>query len=467
MLGSFSSFCRYLYLHKGNAKQQHIWDTALHEYILSGVTSELCTTLITHLEQENPTSLAQQFTALGSISNYHWWHYIRCDGQVSTATFHVNLHEHFLYHPSCEDTDGCLRYKHLPKSPRNRLMYYILNEDVYPGLAQATLKELIKIDTDGELSPFHSISEEAEEPPQKKRRKHSSKVLTLTADILCNSLGMEPSHVKNYADSNRTLYTVFSEQLKTCGTTMWRQHSSLQDTIVMSDYDCKSGFLSPSSFVHVTCTFPTENHEENYLLKCSCQAYSVMQNIAISNVTTPCGDSVLDHKSVTCMHCRFYKEHLLKHRLKLENRNNLEVYSKEMRASGANLNDPVVLLGIADVSGTTKLSVTFENTHAMVHINFTPSGACYANCQNGECCARMLNKKKVPKEVSVQNELQNLCGHIKTLHANLEILRKIFPLYFATLEEPEDSDTNQCQTAMVENTDDANLLIDQVFMLSS
>lgn len=415
--------------------------------------------------KKKPTSLSEQFTTLGSISNYHWWHYIRCDGQVSTGTFHVNLHEHFLYHPSCDLSDGCLREKHLPKSPRNRLMYYILNEDIYPGLAQATVKELVKIDTAKELSSFYNTSEGNEEPPLKKRRKHSSRVLALTADILCNSLGMEPSCIKNCADSNRALYTVFSEQLKTCGVIIWRQYSSLQDTAVMSDYDCRSGALCPSSYVHVTCTLLSENCEENYLLKCSCQTYNIMQNIAVTNMASslPCEYSILDHASITCMHCRFYKEHLLQHRHKLETRTDSGSFSRQVKVSVANLNDPVVPLGTPDISGTTKLSVAFEDCLSMIHINFTPGGACYANCQNGECCARMLNKKKVPKEVSVQMEGQNLCGHIKTLYANMEILKELFPLYFSTHEELEESNISQYQSATIENTDDSNLQ-NQVFI---
>ena len=105
---------------------------------------------------KKPLSLNDQFTLLSSISNYHWWQYIGCDGDISCKSFHVNLHEHLFYHPSCDISDDNLRQKHLPKSPRNRFMYYILNGDIYPGAEVATLKHLLKIDN-GEFNQTHGI----------------------------------------------------------------------------------------------------------------------------------------------------------------------------------------------------------------------------------------------------------------------------------------------------------------------
>ena len=70
---------------------------------------------------------------------------------------------------------------------------------------------------------------------------------------------------------------------------------------------------------------------------------------------------------------------------------------------------------------------------------------CFANCQNGECKARLLNKKKVPKSTSIQNT-ENLCGHIHTLLANLEILEGLFPHYFNTTLQDDTSSVIETDT---------------------
>ena len=64
-----------------------------------------------------------QLSLLSSISNFHWWQCIRCDGKKSSSDICVNLTDHFLYHPSCEQTDT-FKLKYIPKFPRNKLMYY-------------------------------------------------------------------------------------------------------------------------------------------------------------------------------------------------------------------------------------------------------------------------------------------------------------------------------------------------------
>ena len=41
----------------------------------------------------------------------------------SSSDICVNLTDHFLYYPSCEQTDT-FKLKYIPKFPRNKLMYY-------------------------------------------------------------------------------------------------------------------------------------------------------------------------------------------------------------------------------------------------------------------------------------------------------------------------------------------------------
>ena len=54
-------------------------------------------------------------------------------------------------------------------------------------------------------------------------------------------------------------------------------------------------------------------------------------------------------------------------------------------------------------TGTTKLSVISEEDVALVHLNLDSTNSCFANCQKGEWNARLMNKKEVPKSVSIQN----------------------------------------------------------------
>ena len=88
-------------------------------------------------------------------------------------------------------------------------MYYILNYNIYPGLAIATLKQLLTMDQQKDISSnyFQGFSsEDQNEPPLKRQRKHT--VLNLTPEILCKSLRIQNAIIDNCADPNRSLYSV-------------------------------------------------------------------------------------------------------------------------------------------------------------------------------------------------------------------------------------------------------------------
>ena len=95
---------------------------------------------------------------------------------------------------------------------------------------------------------------------------------------------------------------------------------------------------------------------------------------------------------------------------------------------------------MAAQNATTKPSVVHEDTVAMIHINFNESKSCLAKCQNGECIARLQNKKKIPKSVSIWPVLRNCLGIIQTLFANFEIVRELFPDYFCHTGDQEEFD---------------------------
>ena len=172
----------------------------------SGELEVLSSTLVTHIRDMTLDTIQNQLSLLGSISNYHWWHYICLDGQASSQSIGVNLHEHFLYHPTCDTDADKHRQKYLPKSPRNWLMYYIINDDIYPASAvAATLKQLIKIDKKKkeETSVFPDENQSITDIvhlPHKKHRRFASHILKLTPDILFKSLDISNSVISNCAD---------------------------------------------------------------------------------------------------------------------------------------------------------------------------------------------------------------------------------------------------------------------------
>ena len=98
---------------------------------------------------------------------------------------------------------------------------------------------------------------------------------------------------------------------------------------------------------------------------------------------------------------------------------------------------------MASQNSTTKLSVIHGNTVAMININFNLSNSCFAKCQNGECPARLQNKKKIPKCRSIQ-QCENLCGLFQTLFANFEVVSELFPGYFVTSEGYSEANEDVC-----------------------
>ena len=77
----------------------------------------------------------------------------------------------------------------------------------------------------------------------------------------------------------------------------------------------------------------------------------------------------------------------------------------------------------------------------------------------------MMNKKKVPKEISIV-EKGNVSGHIHTLYANLELLKELFPMYFAIPDTQSDNDSDASQQEVLENTDDTHIQQYQVYFFT-
>ena len=423
----------------------HSWNTSFHNFILNGQLPPESTTLLEHVSTMRTDSVKDTMLLLGSISNYHWWQYTRCDGQKSCSNIHVNLHDHLLYHPSCEENDDNLRVTYLPKSPRNRLMYYIHADNMYEHSLTATVSHLLKIDRNEECATPQNEHDEEETQPPRKKRKYSPRILKVTPEMLCSKMQVPVEGICNSIQTNNTIYNTFSQEVVTNGTIKWRVHSETQDTTLINDYSSSTGLLSLTSFVHVTQK-QSESNSQTLLLKCTCDVYKAIQSAAISNSleNMDVDDIVLDH-SLTCMHCRFFRDFLSKYTLQWNTIHSSSAIDSKVKESQKEVNNPITVIGIPSTDSTTKLSVLSEDSLSIIHITFRGTKKCFANCQNGECKARLLNKKKVPKSTSIQNT-ENLCGHIHTLLANLEILEGLFPHYFNTTLQDDTSSVIETDT---------------------
>ena len=403
-----------------------MWNTKLQDYIHEGQIPDEVQSMLHHVKPMIIHNIQDQMSYLCSISNYHWWQYIRCDGTKSKSGIHVRLTDHLLYHPNCEQTDEHLKLKYIPESPRNRLMYFCYTDE--PGALKSSITQLLKLDKSEESPIELDFCEEAQK--QVKRRRYATHILKVSPQRICEKMGVNFTTVKNSSDMNRNLYSTFSQQLITDGVIKWRKHNDHEDIVMMSDYNPSTGNLSPLSYVHVTC-IASERGNQNILLKCTCQIYNTIQCAGLSGIDLSQGEDVVLDESMTCMHCRFFRDHLVKLKSNLHTIQTSSMIDRKVKSSLPELNNPVVLVGLAAPNATTKISVMHEDTVAMIHINFNRSNSCFAKCQNGECIARLQNKKRIPKCVSIEQN-QDLCGHIQTLFANFEIVNEMFPEYFST-----------------------------------
>ena len=171
---------------------------------------------------------------------------------------------------------------------------YFLDTDKKGDLYQL-VKHILKGDKIG-LQPHEEIPEMDPPPPPRKKR-------AVFAEV-----GADISTQLNCANPNHTLYQLFEEQLITEGTIKWRLHSENRDICVMNDIKHTTGHLMPQSFVHVECTKPMD--EELYI-KCTCKIYNLIQRAALQEAELLPGEEIVPDSNLTCMHCRFYREHLL------------------------------------------------------------------------------------------------------------------------------------------------------------
>ena len=248
------------------------------------------------------------------------------------------------------------------------------------------------------------------------------------------------------------VYATFKQQLLTSthGTIKWRYTHEGKDICVMNDVNSITGHLLPNSFVHVSC----EMFESGPVIKCTCEIYKFLQHFA--NEQYIGDDEELDHET-SCMHCRFFNEHLLNAYEKIaqgehNNSRPLQIVNDSLQ----HMNTDVLLLGQPLKNGCTKFSVVGNNYFALVTLTFVYRQA-YLKCHAGMCAASRVNKKRIPR-TAVLSQIDKMCPHLVTCHENINMITQHFPEFFTGECSNEETDEEMPNNiGLVNNEDNANL----------
>ena len=230
----------------------------------------------------------------------------------------------------------------------------------------------------------------------------------------------------NCANPSRTLYAIFVKQLLTEGSIKWRQHQSNVDIYVMNDYNPTTGYLMPQSFVHVSCT----NEDGNLFPRCTCRVYDIIQRAAKLETPLSPGEEFFPDSSLTCMHCRFYKDHLHNayEKISSEAQGNLPRALCMVHESPKYMNDPVQLVGSVIDQGTTRFSCQGKESYSLIHLSFY-NKVCQVKCINGIFAANFKNRKNITRR-DPDHEATKMCLHFRTLFSHFAYVKGSFPNYF-------------------------------------
>ena len=228
------------------------------------------------------------------------------------------------------------------------------------------------------------------------------------------------------------------------------------DICVMNDYHLTTGYLMLQSFVHVNCT----NEDGNLCLRCTCRIYDIIQRAAKQETPLSPGKDFVPNSSLTCMHCRFYKDHLNNayERISSEPQGNLLRALHMFHESLQYMNDPVQLVGSVINQGTTRFSCQGKESYSLIHMLFY-NKICQVKCMDGICAANFKNHKNITRR-DPDHEATKMCSHLRTLLSHFGYVKGFFPDYFMhsidEIEEEEQFVVGAPESDAV-NNDDANL----------
>ena len=128
----------------------------------------------------------------------------------------------------------------------------------------------------------------------------------------------------------------------------------------MNDINPTTGYIIPGSYVHVTST-RTESSSEIYLTY-TCEIYNLIQRAAQQETPICTEEYVIPNEELICMHCHYYRDHLLQAYEKAANEapGKLSRPLIMVKESLQYINDQIQFAGNVIDNGTTKFSVWGE-----------------------------------------------------------------------------------------------------------
>ena len=171
-------------------------------------------TVVSHIMDIHSPSEKQQFELLSTISNYHFHGYPRNKNPSSIKKpLYLTYAEHMFHDANSRiDEDGIYIRQHTPASPRNRLLYHISTGQ------DAQLYQLVKYlhwcdQGDEEQYTTNHHGDELSIQPPKKKRKQSARMVSVSRMAIFAEVGEDFEIGLNKANSSRTIFTNFTEQL--------------------------------------------------------------------------------------------------------------------------------------------------------------------------------------------------------------------------------------------------------------
>ena len=385
-------------------------------------------TVVSHIMDIHSPSEKQQFELLSTISNYHFHGYLRNKNPSSIKKpLYLTYAEHMFHDANSRiDEDGIYIRQHTPASPRNRLLYHISTGQ------DAQLYQLVKYlhwcdQGDEEQYTTNHHGDKLSIQPPKKKCKQSAHMVSVSRMAIFAEVGEDFEIGLNKANSSRTIFTNFTEQLLADGIIKWRFHSDTKDICVMNDYNPTTGLLLPQGFVHVTCT---TFHGQQPLIHCTCTIFNLIKRAAHQMVKLwPGGDAVPDD-SLTCMHCRFFKENLMDAYNQIGKHNTyLSIAMSMVHKSLQFMNDEVLLVGNVIVPSCTKFSVKGDDNYSLLSVSFN-NHKCFVTCTDGLCAAGLKNKRNISRDKSKDKKKKMQCSHLITFYRHIDYIKSFFPDYF-------------------------------------
>ena len=285
-------------------------------------------------------------------------------------------------------------------------------------------------------------NDEVEGGPPIRRRRYASraKVLSAVPEVLMQEAGIARAdglQALENAVSERGLFQYFSDSMLSDGFVQWRKHSEEQNVVIMNDYSTETGVLKPLDYVHVTAC-ETESGEMQ--IKCTCKFYQLMQSRALQRANLQEDVDTVLPTNFTCMHCRFYAQHLVPLQNHLFSQDSINRLHDKVKQTEEAMNYPLTLLGEASPHGTTKFSACGGDGYSIINLSFTSSG-CIASCQSGTCQAKYSHtyRRKIPKYIPLDSLSQDgMCDHLFTVFQNKPVLDVLFPAHFQSDPTPGD-----------------------------